>query len=254
MTALSPVAGIVRPETDPPAPSWWTFALVYAPVACLPLLVWSVGATRSGQLSLTAMGLGAGATLIVGAAMAWLYAERRRAETMRTDLDRLVRTDPLTGLSNRRALYESLDVWGRRAGRLDLPLTLLLVDLDDFKHVNDVFGHAAGDAVLRSFSATLRESTRTDQDMLFRLGGDEFVVLMIGSDADAAQVVADRVAQRCSDDIVLDDEAARVRCSIGMATRQPGESMEAWLQRADAAMYANKPQRRGLSLVQAAPG
>jgi diguanylate cyclase len=249
MTSLPPSVGVGRPDADPPAPSWWTFALVYLPVACLPLVVWTVGALRAGPLSPAGLGLGAGVTLVVGAAMAWLYAERRRAETIRTDLDRLVRTDPLTGLSNRRALFESLDVWGRRAGRLDLPLTLLLVDLDDFKHVNDVFGHAAGDAVLRSFSATLRESTRVDQDILFRLGGDEFVVLMIGTDAHAAQVVADRVAQRCGADCVLDDDAARVRCSIGMATRQPGESMEAWLHRADTAMYAAKPQRRGLMLV-----
>ena len=249
MTSPPQIIGVVRPPADLPAPSWWTFGLVYAPVSCLPLVVWTVDALRGGRMSLSGLAIGAVVTLVVSVAMAWLYAERRRAESIRTDLDRLVRTDPLTGLSNRRALFESLDVWGRRAGRLDLPLTLLLLDLDDFKHVNDVFGHAAGDAVLRSFSASLRESTRSDQDMLFRLGGDEFVVLMIGTDAEAAQTVAQRVAQRCSSDCVLDDNGATMRCSIGAATRQPGESMEAWLQRADAAMYAAKPQRRPLALV-----
>jgi diguanylate cyclase len=240
MSPLLPDLRVDGPEPELAPPSWWTFSAVYLPVASLPLVVWGIAALRAGRLDAPGLLLGVLATAAVGGAMAWLFAERRRAESIRTDLDRLVRTDPLTGLSNRRALYEALDVWSRRASRLGLPLTLLLMDLDDFKAINDQRGHATGDAVLRAFAEALRESTRADQDLLFRLGGDEFVVLLIGTDAGGAEVVAERLSARCHG---AGAEDLQVACSIGAATRRPDEDLEVWLQRADAAMYAAKPQR-----------
>ena len=156
--------------------------------------------------------------------------------------------DPLTGLPNRRLLLEGLisalaDLGrGQRTGTV----ALMFVDLDRFKMVNDVLGHDAGDALLRTAAARLRNAVRA-HDMVARFGGDEFVVLL--------QHVADRgelhdVAQRILDTVAapipIGGETADVGASVGIATAAgPDDDPDALLRNADAAMYRAKEQGRG---------
>jgi diguanylate cyclase (GGDEF)-like protein len=140
--------------------------------------------------------------------------------------------DPLTGLANRRAWRDALRAAEERCRRGAGPVVVAVIDLDDFKEVNDTRGHAAGDMILRTLARTLTGATRGG-DTVARTGGDEFAVLAFGTD-DAATV-----AQRLTDAI----DAAGLQASIGAADRpSPGGLEEAWVL-ADEAMYACKSRR-----------
>ncbi|MBV8379198.1 MAG: GGDEF domain-containing protein [Paucibacter sp.] len=140
-------------------------------------------------------------------------------------------TDALTGLSNRRVLDELLATTG------DAPLALLMLDLDHFKEINDRHGHAAGDAVLREFAERVRSQLRPN-DVCARWGGEEFVVLLPCATLAQACEVGERLRQVVAAAPLADRIEATV--SIGAAASQPGETAEALLARADAAVYAAK--------------
>ncbi len=148
------------------------------------------------------------------------------------------RTDPLTGLSNRRAFVES--AWlelerGRRHGR---PLSLLYLDCDDFKLVNDRRGHLAGDAVLSAVGATLRQAVR-GLDTVARLGGDEFGVLLPEVDRAGAEALAERLRIQLRE--ALTDRGDGVTFSIGVATfLVPPASVDEMILRADELRYEAK--------------
>ncbi len=153
--------------------------------------------------------------------------------------------DPLTGLANRAALYAHLDeVWQRaRAG--GSPLVLLLIDLDDFKPVNDRFGHETGDRVLEEVARRLKAASRPN-DLVARLGGDEFVIVAEAlSVPDAAQEFAERVLAGLLAPMTA-APGARIGASIGIAVGANGPSeIGDLLRRADSAMYAAKAAGRG---------
>lgn len=115
---------------------------------------------------------------------------RRRAE----DAEALALIDPLTGLANRRGFDARFEQELARSARSGAPLGLLVLDIDDFKSVNDTFGHAAGDAVLVAAGEVLHRAARAE-DVVARLGGDEFVILLSPGDAAAAELVATRVTE-----------------------------------------------------------
>ena len=148
------------------------------------------------------------------------------------------RTDPLTGLFNRRHLYERIEGELQRARRHDRPLTLISIDVDDFKTINDGYGHAAGDAVLCAISDVLRHSTR-EIDVAARTGGDEFVVLMIETDAAAAHEVAAKLQgalRRC-----MDESARSITFSFGVVTfEQPPATVDEMFRLVDAQLYSAK--------------
>ena len=151
-------------------------------------------------------------------------------------------TDPVTGVYSHRHLQDRIRQETARAGRAGLPLSVLMVDLDDFKRVNDVYGHQAGDRVLRAIAGALRAAVRTS-DVVARYGGDEFVVLMPDTDAaEAAQVAArasEAVAGRAH--AMADGTEVHVTCSAGLATFPiDGNNARRLLRSADAAMYAHK--------------
>jgi diguanylate cyclase (GGDEF)-like protein len=152
--------------------------------------------------------------------------------------------DPLTGLSNRRALD------GRLRALLDepesQPLSVALVDLDGFKEVNDHASHAEGDDVLRVVAGTLRDTLRGN-DFLARYGGDEFVVLLPGATLAAAEAALQRIVEAV--DRLPKGISRGVTLSIGVVSIRPGETSEQVLARADAAMYQAK--RRGGARVAA---
>jgi diguanylate cyclase (GGDEF)-like protein len=162
-----------------------------------------------------------------------LVQELERQELQRrfqlAELDAL--TDPLTGVGNRRAWDRLLEAEEARCRRYGSAASLVAIDLDELKRVNDRDGHAAGDRLLRR-TAQVIDSTRRAADVVARLGGDEFGVLAVECDEPAAKVLADRLRGAL--------EAAGIRASVGHATRQPsGDLAHAWAQ-ADADMYAHK--------------
>jgi diguanylate cyclase (GGDEF)-like protein/PAS domain S-box-containing protein len=160
------------------------------------------------------------------------------ARQAREELRDLARTDPLTGLANRRLWDERLAVELARAARSGQPLCVTALDLDRFKPYNDRFGHAAGDALLREMTAGWRGVLRAS-DLLSRLGGDEFAVLLPDCDATCAEAIVGRLQE------VLPAAAEGVGCSAGLVRWEPGETAGALLARADGALYAAKAAGRG---------
>ncbi|MBX3621680.1 MAG: diguanylate cyclase [Rhizobacter sp.] len=157
--------------------------------------------------------------------------------------------DELTGLYNRRHLMTLLQQEVQRAGRGGRPLTLALLDVDHFKRINDTYGHAQGDEVLKVFAATAAAALR-ETDLLGRWGGEEFLVMLPEADAEAAAGVLARVHERLKAarfDAI--DPALRITFSAGIAAWRPGESPSAAIERADAAMYAAKQGGRNRSVV-----
>lgn len=158
---------------------------------------------------------------------------------------REARTDDLTGLYNRRAmlrLLKRLDEQGRRQD--DAGYTLLLIDVDIFKEINDNHGHAVGDAVLRGFSQRLRTVLR-EQDRLARWGGDEFLAALSATPPAEAMAIAERLRASLADEpIVTPAGPLTITLSIGVAHARPGEDVEACLQRADKRLYAAKKAGR----------
>ncbi|MCU1692086.1 MAG: sensor diguanylate cyclase [Frankiales bacterium] len=176
-----------------------------------------------------------------------LFESRRRAVRLGAavdELDRLAHVDPLTGLVNRAAATRAIERqcvsggWG-----------LLFLDVDDFKTVNDVAGHQAGDAALREVAARLRSGLRP-HDLLARWSGDEFVALLhdVHEGADL-QVVTDRLHREVGRPFALDGWEGVLSVSIGGALVPAGGSPEQVLRAADDAMYAAKRLRRATALV-----
>lgn len=167
---------------------------------------------------------------------------RRELEKANVELERLARTDALTGLANRRRFMEALETEVERSRRYGRPLSVVLLDLDRFKQVNDAHGHAAGDAVLKEAAQALRSVCR-DVDLAARIGGEELALLLPETDTHGARTVAERVRERIEDapHRAPSGDPFRVTASLGVATAD-GESPggEALLQEADEALYRAK--------------
>jgi diguanylate cyclase (GGDEF)-like protein len=159
-----------------------------------------------------------------------------RVESLTDEVYKLAALDQLTGLYNRRSGEQRLAEEISRAVRHERPLTILLMDLDGLKQINDKLGHAAGDLVLKGFSDRLRKAIR-GSDLAVRLGGDEFMVLLPECRADEVKHVLNRL-----DGLEVEYESTRVPCrfSRGWTDYKPGESAEELLRRGDEALYADK--------------
>jgi diguanylate cyclase (GGDEF)-like protein len=166
-------------------------------------------------------------------------------------VERQALVDGLTGLANRRHCEEALKAELSRARRFGTPLTAVLADLDDFKEVNDDYGHATGDVVLREFAAVLRENLR-DADIAGRWGGEEFLVLLPGTDAEGGARLAERIRVALEERTILGGDGApvRVTCSAGVATLPPAPDVETLVAWADGALYRAK--RAGKNRVEVA--
>ena len=154
--------------------------------------------------------------------------------------------DPLTGVYNRRYLTEMLQREIRRAARAELPLGILMVDLDHFKKFNDTYGHEAGDSVLRETASFLVRSIRAE-DFVCRYGGEEFVIVLPTADLRVAGLRAEGIRSRLSDLVVMHHghSLGLVTASIGVAAfPQHGTSERELLQAADAALYRAKREGR----------
>ena len=160
-------------------------------------------------------------------------------------LEHLSHHDALTGLLNRRAIEYLLDREDQRLQRFGDPYTVLLVDIDHFKRINDRLGHAAGDAVLCAVSRTLQAKAR-EVDRVARYGGEEFCILLPHTVHDGALQAAERLREAvCQINIPWGDEHIAVSISTGLACADaPGESLQALLKRADEALYQAKAEGR----------
>jgi len=158
-----------------------------------------------------------------------LYSETKR---LLEETQRLALTDPLTGLFNRRALFDLLDRELANAERYSAPLSFCILDLDDLKHINDSDGHAAGDAALKAFADALRAGARKG-DIVARYAGDEFIVVMSQTDQDDTDLAIRRLYTRFGD--------VGLRCSVGISMfPYDGTDATALFAAADRALYTAK--------------
>jgi diguanylate cyclase (GGDEF)-like protein len=162
----------------------------------------------------------------------------RRIESHEQHLQSLSQHDTLTGLFNRRHLLTVLERELARVQR-GQPLSLVMLDLDGFKRINDVHGHERGDALLVQLADVLRQTTRT-VDVPGRWGGDEFVVLLPDTTAESAEIVASRIAFKIREAGAAFDPDFPVTASVGLAQAQPGDAPRDLLARADTLAYEAK--------------
>ncbi|HEV2826209.1 MAG TPA: diguanylate cyclase [Pyrinomonadaceae bacterium] len=156
-------------------------------------------------------------------------------------------TDHLTGAANRRRFDQQLELEIDRAARYAHPLCLLLLDIDDFKKINDEFGHIAGDEVINHLAKILQEGVRAP-DLAARIGGDEFAVLLVETSLDKGLEVADRLRQmiKASDFPTAGSGTLKITVSVGIAESPSDErtTPEVLARRADAALYEAKREGR----------
>jgi diguanylate cyclase (GGDEF)-like protein len=159
----------------------------------------------------------------------------------RDQIRSLADTDDLTGIGNKRLLRRQLPQEVERARVYSLPLSLLMFDVDDFKDINDRFGHTVGDVVLSELCGAVRESLRPP-DVFARFGGDEFAVILPHTDIEGARAVADRILDRVRAVAIAGDDEETIRCSvsIGAAHYRPGDGAADLLRRADERLYESK--------------
>lgn len=168
--------------------------------------------------------------------------ERQREELIIAykKLDQISRTDPLTRLSNRRDFMERFQGEIHRFQRNKRAFSIVLGDIDDFKAVNDRYGHNCGDLVLAQIAEILRESVRK-QDVVARWGGEEFILLLPESPMDGGAIVADSVRRRIhSHTYVYDDISLKITMTFGVSEFKGGMDADSCVKKADLALYQGK--------------
>ena len=172
------------------------------------------------------------------------HLRRQKAELAQAleQIRQLATHDDLTGLLNRRAMLDRMQLEQRRSLRSGSPLLIAQLDIDHFKAVNDTHGHAAGDLVLQSFADTVRRNVR-DTDVLARWGGEEFVLLLCDTPASDAVALMERLRQAVQAmqvPVAQGGQPITVTVSIGLARHTPADPLAGTLERADRALYAAK--------------
>jgi diguanylate cyclase (GGDEF)-like protein len=156
-------------------------------------------------------------------------------------LETLAVTDPLTGLANRVTLHATLEQAIQQSLRSNVPLTLLTLDLDHFKSINDTLGHESGDRVLHGVGELLSKRIRR-ADHVFRIGGEEFIALLYDTDMANGRQLAEELREAVESLRLLPDR--NVTVSIGVATLRPGENWMEWMKRGDENLYRAKAEGR----------
>jgi two-component system cell cycle response regulator len=173
--------------------------------------------------------------------------EFKRAEEFLRESEKRYRelsiTDDLTKLYNSRHFYDQLRTEIERANRYNRPLSLLLLDIDNFKHYNDTYGHLEGNGVLAKLGKVIQESLR-QTDSAYRYGGEEFTMILPETKGEEAVSVAERMRKRFEAEMFSPtfEEKVHKTVSIGVAQYQPEEEFLAFMRRVDKAMYAAKDQ------------
>ncbi len=164
-------------------------------------------------------------------------------------LYRQAHRDPLTGLANRRSIMNFLEREVDYSRNLGLPLSVILMDLDKFKRINDTHGHAVGDQVLCGFANLLIDQSRSE-DLVGRYGGEEFLIILSATPRETAQQIAERMRLACLQlKIEADDDLLEFSTSAGVTSLHPSESIEDMMKRVDDALYNAKGYGRNRVVV-----
>ena len=184
--------------------------------------------------------------ILVTGALAFAFSiitNRQRQQLMH-----LATRDPLTGVGNRRALSNKLREVVNMFKRAGSPVSMLLMDLDHFKKVNDAHGHAAGDEILKQITKIIKLRIRVT-DSLYRIGGEEFVIVLEGQDLQRASHLAEQLRTIVEANELVPNQAVTI--SVGVAELKTGETGNDWIQRADEALYrAKRSGRNALSIAE----
>lgn len=223
---------------------WFNLGITLAGAGCLVVHL-------SGDMLKSTIATGElfGLILICAIAGEMRFRDFLRLTLAEYRLGQMARFDALTGLANRRNLEEHLQRYLSNVAEGGA-LSVIMVDVDHFKAVNDTFGHDVGDAVLKVVAGRLKAVSR-QQDLAGRWGGEEFMVLCPGTSADAGQRVAERMAEALRNTEI--DKVGRKTASFGVAEARPGESLDALLVRADRALYVAKTSGRDRVCVDGLP-
>ena len=178
-----------------------------------------------------------------------LRESQRQLVEKNLELERLTHVDGLTGLSNRRYLSEFIDIQWRRSRRKNEPLSILMIDVDDFKRYNDNYGHLAGDEVLKKVASVIQDSCRRPTDLAARFGGEEFVVVLSPSSPGEMQLLGEKIrseVERAAIPHSGSSVAAVVTVSVGGSSQIPtsDSSFESVIQAADELLYDAKRSGR----------
>lgn len=203
----------------------------------------------AGYATLSTLGMGIIVTVALAGGLSYrsgrLLQQLMRAQD---ELGRIARTDPLTGLLNRRGFDEAASETLAEAGRMQSPAVALMCDIDHFKEINDRFGHEFGDAVLAQLGDVFRAFAQRDEILVARHGGEEFAALMVGANVDEVVLRAEHLRQMCAaKEISHAGTSIRVTVSIGIAPSHDDTDLAKVMRAADDALYAAK--RRGRNCV-----
>lgn len=172
-----------------------------------------------------------------------LIRDASEQERMIRELNRRAYTDPLTGLNNRHFLSERGAELFTLCSRYNHPISLMVIDADHFKAVNDTYGHDAGDEVLKNLAKTLTAVARST-DIVARFGGEEFIILLPETESAGAVQLAERVRSRIEKAGTSGADEIAITVSIGVASYNGGDDFDALFRRADKALYAAKESGR----------
>lgn len=232
-------AGSMAMAIDPILKVWFPLALI------IPITIGAILNTNNDNLVLASL-------IVVFTIYVMLYTRMAhrdywRAMQANAALERASLTDALTQVANRMSFDRQYACEWRRASRRSNGLAILMVDLDHFKHINDTYGHPAGDTVLQHVAGMLQSALLRGGDSVARYGGEEFVVLLPQTDLEGANAVVRRIlANVAAGAVQIDGREAHVTCSVGYAWTHPRENKrpEDLLKLADAALYAAKAAGR----------
>jgi diguanylate cyclase (GGDEF)-like protein len=179
-------------------------------------------------------------TLFLASQIAHAYDEiRQQSNNLMAFAE--VRTDPLTGVTNRRGLNDTLESMFAMLNRYETPFSSIILDIDNFKQLNDERGHLFGDQVLKGVASRLNENVR-ETDTVSRYGGEEFVIVMPHTDLEGATILGERLRRVVADDLTI-------TLSGGVTEAQEGDTEQTMLARADAALYSAKAAGRNQIFV-----
>jgi len=177
------------------------------------------------------------------AALSQEIALRKRMEA---ELETLVVTDPLTGIYNRRKFDEIINMHLRQENRYPKGLSLLILDIDHFKRINDSHGHAVGDEILKGLASLILQ-TKRDADDFFRIGGEEFALIAFSGDGSSLQTIADKLREEVANHAF--PKVGQLTISIGATRFYPGDTYDSMFKRADDALYSAKEGGRNRAIA-----